>query len=739
MAVEVDEATESADGRRAVRGGPRVPVVPVQGDTRLAHAAAGAVPAFGRTLRVSLAMRGGVSLAVWIGGAVAELDLFRRIRVFERDGSPVAYLLTPGDEPPTPAVLERAAVYAELLWLTGYDQVEFDLLAGTSAGGLNAVVYAVAQRAGASLDALRGMWSGVGGLWGLLQLPGHAEIRALMRGEDLFRREVHLGLRDIYGCRPSHPDLVATQVDIDLSATAIDAREELEPDSSEGRAHFRFRSGVEPGRTNRIPGRHDPGADRDDDDLSLERLALAARATSSLPGGFEPAEVASPVADGATRSADRNDLHHAFSGHRDPVDLDGLPRDVPYRIVDGAVFDNVPIERAMRAARARASDRNADRVLLFLDPDPDPGPDDELVWDDGASKFFRALRAQFTRMFRQEPVSRETAEVQRFNAERRVDEARRRAAVSLVESAGWSEPQVDARRTAYVRSLGAVVSEQLAEAISGPSLWQVSTDLPHRHRYLPIARTRLIAFTELVVADYATAAASAEPMEARLGSASALADAANCVLAWVRDLERVPEAAGSRRFRAFPHERAHAYAALETAVAHGDRATARVLEQVRRFVHDAHPKRLAQPTPETARPWMHEWRDADAGDAGIARAHASLDHCVRLLLEENARLRARMGDLDAETAAEAEQSPWLRLAAPTGGATPRAVDLAALMCPAGIPPALSSVRYWSIGVDERPDSPRRSRPSSTASGGPPCRRRCAHPPTGPCRATCSNG
>ena len=31
-----------------------------------------------KTLRLALAMRGGVSLAVWIGGVVAEIDLFRR-------------------------------------------------------------------------------------------------------------------------------------------------------------------------------------------------------------------------------------------------------------------------------------------------------------------------------------------------------------------------------------------------------------------------------------------------------------------------------------------------------------------------------------------------------------------------------------------------------------------------------------------------------------------------------------
>ena len=36
----------------------------------------------GRVLRLALAMRGGVSLAVWIGGAVAELDLLRSLRVY---------------------------------------------------------------------------------------------------------------------------------------------------------------------------------------------------------------------------------------------------------------------------------------------------------------------------------------------------------------------------------------------------------------------------------------------------------------------------------------------------------------------------------------------------------------------------------------------------------------------------------------------------------------------------------
>ncbi|WP_281885097.1 DUF3376 domain-containing protein [Agromyces rhizosphaerae] len=690
---------------RAVQGGPKIRVVPVTGETRLADAAKGAEPAFGRTLRVSLAMRGGVSLAVWIGGAVAELDLLRRIRLYERDGAPVAFLITPGAEPPTLETRLRASIYAELLWMRGYDRVEFDLLAGTSAGGLNAVVYAVAQRAGASIDALRIMWADVGGLWGLLNLPGRDEIHALMRGEDLFRREVHRGLTEIYATQPSHPDLRAEHVDVDLSATAIDARDELEPDSNEGRAHFRFRATVPQGRTNRIPSRHDHEADAREDDLSLDRLALAARSTSSLPGGFEPAEITSrtridrTLHGGPMATGDRDDLRHAFSGHREPPD-------VPYRVVDGAVFDNVPIERAMRAARGRASERNADRVLLFLDPDPDPGPDDLLAWDAGASRFFRAIGAQVSRMFRTEPVARETADVQRFNATRRVEDARRRAAVSLVESAGWSQAAVEDRRAAYVRAMGASVAERLADAISGPSLWQVSTDLEQRCRYLPIARTRLLAFTEMVEGDYRQAADDEAARDARLVSASALADAANCVLAWARDLEAIPEADGARRLRSFPEVRATAYSALELATAHVDRSTARVLEHVRRFVLRAHPRRLAQPRREEARPWMRQWRISDTEPGNDLRdAWYALDACVADLLAENARLTGTPDGLGSHAEARATASPWTMLRVPASGVTPGAVDLAALMCPAGIPPALSPVGYWSIGVDERPDRP----------------------------------
>ena len=57
---------------------------------------------FGRTLRLALAMRGGVSLASWIGGTVAELDILRRLRLVRRANGLAAYMLVadPGSATP---------------------------------------------------------------------------------------------------------------------------------------------------------------------------------------------------------------------------------------------------------------------------------------------------------------------------------------------------------------------------------------------------------------------------------------------------------------------------------------------------------------------------------------------------------------------------------------------------------------------------------------------------------------
>src|SRR5690606_28871767 len=140
---------------------------------------------------------------------------------------------------------------------------------------------------------------------------------------------------------------------------------EREPDAHEGRGHFHFIGSPGNANANQVPSRHDLGDERKaaEDADHLARLALAARSTSSLPAGFEPALVDST--DGDMGDCPPGDMRFAFGGHRPQPEH-------PYRVVDGAVFDNVPIDRALRAARLRGARTRADRTLLFLDPDPDP-------------------------------------------------------------------------------------------------------------------------------------------------------------------------------------------------------------------------------------------------------------------------------------------------------------------------------------------------------------------------------
>ncbi|MFB9960029.1 DUF3376 domain-containing protein [Agromyces bracchium] len=683
--------------------GRRVELVVVPSGERVADVLArrpGATPSFNRTLRVALAMRGGVSLAVWIGGTVAELDVLRRIRLYDLGDLTLAIVPETPGRPLTEPVRVRLRAYAEMLDAAGYDRVEFDLLAGASAGGLNAVVYAVAQRAGTGLDRLLRTWGSVGGFWGLLHPPGARRILALMQGEKYFRSETDKALVEIYDTDDRHPDLVSEYTAVDLSATVIDANDEFEEDANEGRGHFRFVGDDGHRLDNRIPARHrelettdrpvDPAV-RDDDLTNLSRLALAARSTSSLPGGFEPAAIDSFHGDAGTGDEAGIDggpgMRFAFAGHR-------AEASTPYRVVDGAVFDNVPIERALRAARSRVSDRRADRAMIFLDPEPDPPLGGRVDWDPNASRFFRAIKSMFDKQLRRESVAREVAELERFNTDQQVARARFEGAAPLVASALADPAGVVARRPAYLRALAVDLADHLAETIAAPSLWQLHSSLEHRRRYRPIPLVRLTA-----MADAATDRVAALPpshRDAFARSPLALADAANCVLGWTRALEALPAEPGARHGFAFGEVREAAYAALTAALAWRDRVTVRVLEATADFA-----ERGVDPTADDLRGWIDLWlaesrrfREPDLWDG--------LDRAV-------ARLRIAIVNVEREIAAGSREleprwagSPWRPLAE---GPMLSAVDLPPLYHSAGIPPALSSVRYWAIGVDEPPADP----------------------------------
>jgi patatin-related protein len=294
-------------------------------------------------LRLALAMRGGVSLAVWIGGAVSEIDLARRADAPTTDGS---------------------RFWRQLLDLSDYERVVVDVLAGASAGGLNGVLYAASQVYDFPYDAMREVWLTVGGTEGLVRREGPWP--SLFKGDDYFLSTVHEKLGTLTrGLAPARRE----RVDLALSATVMEPvlrplpSPEDEPLFERRYAGgFRFRQPEEPW----LPTDFPPEGDERFAD-GLWRLAIAARSTSSYPGAFEAAQVRSTRR--ATFSAP-----HAGEGIGADVDLDGtfLDRtaepDASFVVADGGILDNIPIQCALDYVATAPASGPTQRVLIYLQP-----------------------------------------------------------------------------------------------------------------------------------------------------------------------------------------------------------------------------------------------------------------------------------------------------------------------------------------------------------------------------------
>jgi patatin-related protein len=309
-------------------------------------------------LRLALAMRGGVSLAVWIGGAVAEIELLRR-------STPTAAGAAPVDAP----IAGRGAVYRQLLAAAGYTTVAVDVLVGASAGGLNASIYAASQVYGFDFDAMAAVWVRLGDLGALLRRPDVAAESgsppSLLLGDDYFLREFTGqlaallppdGQADGRGVPRLELFLAATLLEPTIRRFGNDRFSTVVETRQDAYFHFRHRRGVAWPMSDFATG-----AERA---RTVAGLALAGRASSSFPGAFEPATVVSTPT--ASPDAPPGNLFGVFS---EQAPASG-PRALPFPVIDGGVLDNIPVGRAIQAiAAAPAADRT-ERRLLYLHPSP---------------------------------------------------------------------------------------------------------------------------------------------------------------------------------------------------------------------------------------------------------------------------------------------------------------------------------------------------------------------------------
>ncbi|MCF6390046.1 DUF3376 domain-containing protein [Mycobacterium sp. MBM] len=284
-----------------------------------------------KDLRYALVLNGGVSLAVWMGGVAHELNSVR-----------LASELTPKGS--TSRVLRA--------WRRILDEIDatvmIDIIAGTSAGGLNGAVLATAIARGADLPDMRAMWKEVASLSeGRLTRADSAGCQSILDG-GYFHDQVVGTLADI---TPA-PGIQARPCALVLTATALNSppTELLLEDGAvmrtvDGRRLYRFRrepaEEVGPGTDGHAPTRNDF------DDFP-EALALGARASASFPVAFEP------VWESAELSALR-------------IGADDGVEDACW-LADGGLLDNAPFEPALRDLVESCSVRAVERTVLYITP-----------------------------------------------------------------------------------------------------------------------------------------------------------------------------------------------------------------------------------------------------------------------------------------------------------------------------------------------------------------------------------
>lgn len=409
-----------------------------------------------KELRLALVCYGGSSLAIYMHGVTKELH--RMVK-----GSALLETAEGAGDSATPS--ER--VYAKLLnELAGQHpegvrtRVVVDVIAGTSAGGINGICLAKGLAHNRSLDGFRDLWFRRGDIDGLLAAPKFLP-RALKAAWVAVRAVNHAPLRGdlmaqwIYDAfdrmdqvepNPELPTLMPDRHLLELFVTVTDfygyGRQVpyADPNPIQDTRHrhlLAFRYG---------------GDDRRDDfdGSSNGALTFAARTTSCIPGVFPPVsfdKLAGWL--GQQRTIDLGDLEKRFFRI---YDLAEFPPGWTW-FVDGGVLDNKPFGPAVQAIRERPAELEVDRRLVYLEPDPG---EIHTAAKQSAPGTIAAAIGGLTGLPRSEPILDDLVEISALN-----ERVRR---ISDIVQTSWETVEAHVREiVGPMTSIPDAVSQELAQ------------------------------------------------------------------------------------------------------------------------------------------------------------------------------------------------------------------------------------------------------------------------------------
>ena len=414
-----------------------------------------------RELRLALVCYGGVSLAVYMYGITGEiLKLARASRTYhalpEAERATATYADAAGERTQGQAP-DTEALYFELLQQLGGRvalRVVIDVVAGASAGGITGIMLSRALAFDLNLEQHRDFWLNLADVSELLDPKARAgywsklymrplfwaagiwqrrrsrkqgkpvEDPTVLRNLSLFMRsrwfeppfsgprmsemmyDALCALGDDKGSResllpPGLPlELFVTTTDFWGYQQSIRLHDPAEIMEREHRHIFQFR------HVRRNSGELESELQQD----HLPGLAFAARATSSYPGAFPPAQLDELdtvlKAKGASWPARDKFLGRQFA----PL-IAAAENPEQAAFIDGSVLMNKPISLALQAIQRHIAHRETDRRLVYLEPNPDIHRDSELE----VPGFFKTLKGALSDIPRNQPIRDDLEWIEQFN------------------------------------------------------------------------------------------------------------------------------------------------------------------------------------------------------------------------------------------------------------------------------------------------------------------------------------